>query len=68
MPARAPRDAQEALARNDIGGTVHGPSVQARDIQGDVHVHQVAPAPPSRPTRRLASCRRGSARRPGCGP
>ena len=31
-------------SRNEISGTVFGPAVQARDIHGDVHVHQ----PPSR--------------------
>jgi tetratricopeptide (TPR) repeat protein len=30
---------------NDVGGMVYGPSIQARDIRGDVHVHQTTPAP-----------------------
>jgi tetratricopeptide (TPR) repeat protein len=30
---------------NEVGGVVHGPSVQARDIRGDVHIHQPT-APP----------------------
>jgi tetratricopeptide (TPR) repeat protein len=30
---------------NDIGGTIYGPAIQAREIRGDVHVHHVAPYP-----------------------
>ncbi len=44
-----PGDQEEVLgpyskSRNEIGGTVYGPAVQARDIHGDVHLRQ----PPSR--------------------
>jgi tetratricopeptide (TPR) repeat protein len=30
---------------NEVSGVVHGPSVQARQISGGVHVHQPAPPP-----------------------
>jgi tetratricopeptide (TPR) repeat protein len=29
---------------NEVGGVVYGPSIQARDIRGDVHIHQPADA------------------------
>jgi tetratricopeptide (TPR) repeat protein len=32
---------------NELGGVVEGPSIQAREIRGDVHIHQ----PPSMPQR-----------------
>ncbi|MBV9383518.1 MAG: hypothetical protein JO242_23010, partial [Streptosporangiaceae bacterium] len=41
-PAEAFAELPGAGTLNDIGGTVYGPSVQARDIHGDVHVHQHA--------------------------
>jgi tetratricopeptide (TPR) repeat protein len=34
---------------NEVGGIVFGPSVQARDIRGDVHIHQPAAAPRPNP-------------------
>jgi tetratricopeptide (TPR) repeat protein len=35
---------------NEIDGTIHGHSIQAREIRGDVHIHQgVSYPPPSRP-------------------
>jgi tetratricopeptide (TPR) repeat protein len=33
--------------RNEADGTIYGHSIQARDIQGDVHVHQGGSSPPS---------------------
>jgi tetratricopeptide (TPR) repeat protein len=30
---------------NEVGGVVYGPSIQAREIRGDVHIHQPAAAP-----------------------
>ena len=36
-----------AQSRNEISGTVYGPALQARDIQGDVHIHQPASRLPS---------------------
>lgn len=36
----------EAAARNDVSGVVHGPSVQAQHIHGDVHFHGPAPRVP----------------------
>jgi tetratricopeptide (TPR) repeat protein len=41
--ARSEEETQSALAVNELHGDVHGPSVQARDIHGGVHV-TVAPA------------------------
>ncbi|WP_158678663.1 tetratricopeptide repeat protein [Streptomyces sulphureus] len=44
-----PQDALDAMTgaevRNSVSGTVNGPVVQARDIQGDVHVHTACPGP-----------------------
>jgi tetratricopeptide (TPR) repeat protein len=40
------RNRDDARIRNELGGTVYGPALQARDI-GDVHIHQPAPLPPS---------------------
>jgi hypothetical protein len=40
--------AQDARTWNEIGGTIYGPSVMARDVRGDLHVHHVAP-PASHP-------------------
>lgn len=34
---------------NEVGGVVYGPSVQARDIRGDVHIHQPASTPRRNP-------------------
>lgn len=31
---------------NEVSGVVHGPSVQARQIRGDVHIHQPLVPPP----------------------
>jgi hypothetical protein len=31
---------------NEVSGVVHGPSVQARQVSGDVHIHQPAAPPP----------------------
>jgi tetratricopeptide (TPR) repeat protein len=45
MSAQARRGDQETQSRNEIGGTIYGPSIQARDVTGDIHVHQVAPHP-----------------------
>jgi len=33
---------------NEFSGVVHGPSIQARQIRGDVHIHQ-PPLPPPGP-------------------
>lgn len=33
---------------NEVSGVVHGPSIQARQICGDVHIHQ-PPVPPPGP-------------------
>jgi tetratricopeptide (TPR) repeat protein len=30
---------------NEVGGVIYGPSIQAREIRGDVHIHQSAAAP-----------------------
>src|ERR1700757_5137020 len=34
---------------NEVGGVVYGPSVQAREIHGDVHIHQPAAMPQRNP-------------------
>jgi hypothetical protein len=46
--ARSEEGTQHTPAVNAISGDVHGPSVQARDIHGGVHV-TVAPAALARP-------------------
>jgi tetratricopeptide (TPR) repeat protein len=30
---------------NEVGGVIYGPSIQAREIRGDVHIHQPAATP-----------------------
>jgi tetratricopeptide (TPR) repeat protein len=46
MPAQASQSAHAPQTRNEISGIIHGPSVMARDIQGDVHVHHITPPAP----------------------
>jgi len=45
LPA-ADRADSSAESRNELGGVVYGPSVQARVIHGGVHIHQPAQLPP----------------------
>lgn len=42
------RDAhgRDEVVRSEISGAVYGPSVQARDIHGEVYVHREQPRPP----------------------
>jgi tetratricopeptide (TPR) repeat protein len=56
MSTPAPPSGQDARTRNELGGTVYGPSIMARDIRGDVHVHNLtppAPPPPGLPPSQL---------------
>ena len=39
----------DARIGNDISGTVHGPSVQAGVVHGDIHITAAAPAAPPEP-------------------
>ena len=34
---------------NEVGGVIYGPSIQAREIRGDVHIHQPAATPQRTP-------------------
>jgi tetratricopeptide (TPR) repeat protein len=56
MSTPAPPGGQDDRTRNELGGTVYGPSIMARDIRGDLHVHSLtppAPPPPSLPPSQL---------------
>jgi tetratricopeptide (TPR) repeat protein len=50
---RGSRDLENAGIWNESGGVVYGPSIQARDISGDVHIYQPAAVPPAFPASRL---------------
>ncbi|BBA97088.1 putative transcriptional regulator [Actinacidiphila reveromycinica] len=54
LPAESAEPAGVELVANTLAGDaqVHGPVVQARDITGGVHVHQVRPPAPPRPVPR----------------